>query len=182
MAGLAGATEVLGVQLRYLEGFSPGYGFAGIAVAMMASANPLGVVLAALVLGAIRTGALTMDRTTSIPADFVMVIQGLILIFLVRPSFYVWSSRDAGQHRRETRTKALLCRSHLSRSTADRRRLDGLPRCVAAIITLVKLLGVIHLSAGHHAHRRLPRHRSTIPAHRGSACSPLSWQVCSPVR
>jgi len=82
MSGLGGAEEVLGVQRRFLEGFSPGYGFDGIAVALMGSANPLGVVLAAQVLGAIRTGALTMDRTTQIPADFVTVIQGLILVFL----------------------------------------------------------------------------------------------------
>ena len=86
MSGLAGATEVSGVQLRFLEGFSPGYGFAGIAVALMGYANPLGVILAAHVLGAIRTGALTMDRTTSIPADFVTVIQGLILVFIEKRS------------------------------------------------------------------------------------------------
>jgi len=82
MSGLGGAEEVLGVQRRFLEGFSPGYGFDGIAVALMGSANPLGVILAAQVLGAIRTGALTMDRTTQIPADFVTVIQGLVLVFL----------------------------------------------------------------------------------------------------
>lgn len=85
VAGLGGAGEVLGVHRRFIEGFSPGYGFDGIAVALMGSSNPLGVVPAALVMGAIRTGALAMDRTTRIPADFVVVIQGLVLLFLSAP-------------------------------------------------------------------------------------------------
>lgn len=85
MAGLGGAVEVLGVHRRFIEGFSPGYGFDGIAVALMGSSNPLGTIPAALVLGAIRVGALAMDRTTQIPADFVVVIQGLVLLFLSAP-------------------------------------------------------------------------------------------------
>jgi len=86
MAGMGGAGEVLGVHRRFVEGFSPGYGFDGIAVALIGNKNPVTIVLAALLLGAIRTGALVMDRTTSIPADFVMVIQGVLLIFLAVPA------------------------------------------------------------------------------------------------
>jgi ABC-type uncharacterized transport system permease subunit len=85
VAGMGGAGEVLGVHRRFIEGFSPGYGFDGIAVALMGSSDPLGTVPAGIVLGAIRSGALMMDRTTRIPADFVVVIQGLILIFLSVP-------------------------------------------------------------------------------------------------
>jgi simple sugar transport system permease protein len=85
MAGLAGATEVLGIHRRFVEGFSPGYGFDGIAVALMGYSDPLGAVAAALVIGAIRTGAMVMDRATRIPVDFVVVIQGLLLVFLAIP-------------------------------------------------------------------------------------------------
>jgi ABC-type uncharacterized transport system permease subunit len=85
VAGMGGAGEVLGVHRRFIGGFSPGYGFDGIAVALMGSSDPLGTVPAGIVLGAIRSGALMMDRTTRIPADFVVVIQGLILIFLSVP-------------------------------------------------------------------------------------------------
>jgi simple sugar transport system permease protein len=84
-AGLGGAGEVLAVHRRFIEGFSPGYGFDGIAVALIGGASPLGAVPAALVLGAIRVGAVAMDRTTDIPADFVVVIQGLVLVFLALP-------------------------------------------------------------------------------------------------
>lgn len=85
MAGLAGAGEVMGIHRRFIQGFSPGYGFDGIAVALMGYSDPLGVVFSALILGAIRTGAMVMDRTTRIPVDFVVVIQGLVLLFLAMP-------------------------------------------------------------------------------------------------
>ena len=85
MAGLAGGTEVLGIHRRFVEGFSPGYGFDGIAVALMGYNDPLGAIAAALVIGAIRTGAMVMDRATRIPIDFVVVIQGLVLLFLAMP-------------------------------------------------------------------------------------------------
>ncbi len=85
LAGLAGATEVLGIHRRFVEGFSPGYGFDGIAVALMGYSDPLGAIAAALVIGTIRTGAMVMDRATRIPVDFVVVIQGLLLVFLAIP-------------------------------------------------------------------------------------------------
>jgi simple sugar transport system permease protein len=85
MAGLGGAAEVLSVHRRFIEGFSPGYGFDGIAVALIGFQNPIGTVPAAILLGAIRAGALTMDRTTRIPADFVTVIQALMLLVLAVP-------------------------------------------------------------------------------------------------
>ncbi|MCL4488625.1 MAG: ABC transporter permease [Chloroflexi bacterium] len=87
-AGLGGAGEVLAVHRRFIVGFSPGYGFDGIAVALMAQSNPLGTIPAALLLGAIRTGALVMDQTTKIPGDFVTVIQGLVLVFLAAPGLF----------------------------------------------------------------------------------------------
>jgi simple sugar transport system permease protein len=85
LAGLGGAAEVLSVHQRFIEGFSPGYGFDGIAVALMGFKSPIGAVPAAILLGAIRAGALTMDRTTRIPADFVTVIQALMLLALSVP-------------------------------------------------------------------------------------------------
>lgn len=85
LAGIGGAVEVLGVHRRYIEGFSPGYGFDGIAVALIAYSDPLAVLPAALALGAIRAGALNMDRTTDIPSDFILVVQGIMLLFLALP-------------------------------------------------------------------------------------------------
>jgi ABC-type uncharacterized transport system permease subunit len=85
IAGFAGASEVLGTYGRFTVGFSPTYGFDGIAIALMGYNDPLGAVIAALTLGTIRSGALVMNRTTGIPVDFVVVIQGLILVFLAIP-------------------------------------------------------------------------------------------------
>jgi simple sugar transport system permease protein len=97
LAGLAGATEVLGIHRRFVEGFSPGYGFDGIAVALMGYSDPLGAIAAALVIGAIRTGAMVMDRATRIPVDFVVVIQGLLLIFLAVPGLLHFLRRRNGE-------------------------------------------------------------------------------------
>lgn len=82
LAGLAGSVELLGVQGRLLEGFSPGYGFDGIAVALMGVNHPAGVGLAALVFGALRAGGGDLQRLTGTPVALVFVVQGLLVIAL----------------------------------------------------------------------------------------------------
>lgn len=84
IAGLAGACHVTGVDRRFIEGFSPGYGFDGIAVAALAGENPVGVIFAGVIFGALRSGAMVLNRTTNIPTDFINVIQALVVI-LVAP-------------------------------------------------------------------------------------------------
>jgi simple sugar transport system permease protein len=85
IAGLAGASEVLGVYRYFISGFSPGYGYDGLAVAMLGQYNPFGVALAAIFIGALRSGAAMMDRATSIPADFVVIIQAIIILVVATP-------------------------------------------------------------------------------------------------
>jgi simple sugar transport system permease protein len=93
LAGLAGAVEVTGVALdvttvtpagtRYFGlGFSSGYGFDAIAVALLGRGNPFGVVAAALLFGGLRAGATKMQFDTQVPGDIISVIQGLILLFV----------------------------------------------------------------------------------------------------
>jgi general nucleoside transport system permease protein len=93
LAGLAGAVEVTGVALdttsvnhegnRYFGlGFSTGYGFDAIAVALLARGNPFGVVLAAFLFGGLRAGATKMQFDTQVPGEIISVIQGLILLFV----------------------------------------------------------------------------------------------------
>ena len=86
-AGIAGAVEVLGVYRHFVSGFSPGYGFDGLAIAMLGHYNAFGVALGALFIGALRSGAMMLDRTTHIPADFVIVIQAVIIAFVATPRF-----------------------------------------------------------------------------------------------
>ena len=85
LAGLAGATEILGVTKSLTPGFSPGYGFDGIAIALLGGSSPLGVVLAALLFGVLRAGATPMQAATGIPIDLVVVIQALVIVFVAAP-------------------------------------------------------------------------------------------------
>ncbi len=82
LAGLAGAIEVVGLNYRHELGFSTGYGFDAIAIALLGKTNPYGVVLAAILFGAMRNGGTRMQFLTQIPVDIISVIQGLILLFV----------------------------------------------------------------------------------------------------
>ncbi len=82
LAGLAGAVEIAGVQYRLLEGFSPGWGFDAIAVALVGRLHPLGALLAALFFGGLRTGANSMQTAVGLPVVVVYVIQGLTVLFM----------------------------------------------------------------------------------------------------
>jgi ABC-type uncharacterized transport system permease subunit len=82
LAGLAGAVEVAGLTYRHELGFSIGYGFDAITVALLGRTHPLGVVPAALLLGALRNGATRMQFLAGVPIDLVTVLEGLILLFV----------------------------------------------------------------------------------------------------
>jgi ABC-type uncharacterized transport system, permease component len=82
LAGLAGVIEVTALNYRHELGFSVGYGFDSIAIALLGKTNPFGVVLAAILFGAMRNGSTRMQFLTQIPVDIISVIQGLILLFV----------------------------------------------------------------------------------------------------
>jgi len=82
LAGLAGAVEVVGLNYRHELGFSLGYGFDAIAIALLGKSHPLGVVLAAILFGGMRNGATRMQFLTQIPVDIISIIQALILLFV----------------------------------------------------------------------------------------------------
>ncbi|MDP9467262.1 MAG: ABC transporter permease [Chloroflexota bacterium] len=86
LAGLAGASEIIGTNGRLTPGFSPGWGFDAIALALLGGSRPLGVVGAALVFGALRAGATPMQAATGIPIDLVVVIQALVIMFIAAPA------------------------------------------------------------------------------------------------
>ncbi len=82
LAGLVGANEILGAQHRLVLGFTGGYGFVGIAVALMGRNRPTGVIIASLLFGALYQGGseLALDMP-GISRDLVVMIQGLIILF-----------------------------------------------------------------------------------------------------
>ncbi len=82
LAGLAGSVEVTGLNYRHELGFSMGYGFDAIAIALLGKIHPVGVVLASILFASMRNGATRMQFLTQIPVDVISVIQGLILLFV----------------------------------------------------------------------------------------------------
>ncbi|HKW44046.1 MAG TPA: ABC transporter permease [Candidatus Eremiobacteraceae bacterium] len=82
LAGLAGATEVLGLLHRFNAALSPGYGFTSIAVALLGGSDPIGVILSAFFFGALQNGALAMQALAGVPKDLVSVVEGLIILFI----------------------------------------------------------------------------------------------------
>jgi ABC-type uncharacterized transport system permease subunit len=89
LAGMVGVNEVLGYRYRYYQGFSPGYGFTGIAVALLGRNHPVGVLLAALLFGALIRGGLFVDIfTDNVSKDLVLVLQALVILFVAAESLF----------------------------------------------------------------------------------------------
>ncbi|MCP6757327.1 MAG: ABC transporter permease [Fischerella sp. CENA71] len=82
LAGLAGASEVMGLKYRLFEQVSPGYGFDAIAIAFLSRGSVFGVVLTSLFFAALRSGANVMQRSAGVPATIVYAIQGLTVLFI----------------------------------------------------------------------------------------------------
>jgi general nucleoside transport system permease protein len=107
-AGLAGAIEVL--RLGYYPAvFGTNIGFDGITVALLGQSNPIGIMLSALLLGAMRAGAPLMQIQARVPVEIIDVIQGVILIFLaaevvVRRIFRLRTAQGTGELQTITRT------------------------------------------------------------------------------
>ena len=93
LAGLAGSSQVLGVDHWVGQGFSAGFGFDSIALALLGKSHPLGVVLAALLFGVLRGGATSMQSLAGIPIYIVSVIQGVVIIFVAAPAIIRWIYR-----------------------------------------------------------------------------------------
>lgn len=100
MAGLGGAAENLGLQGRVYN-ISPGYGFTAIAVGLVGRNHPLGIVLAALLFGALRSGATEMQNTAGTSKELVQILQGLVIL-----SVSGFSSIGYLMRRRTTRRRA----------------------------------------------------------------------------
>jgi ABC-type uncharacterized transport system permease subunit len=78
-AGLAGAGEALGLQGRHYSN-PPGYGFTAIAVGLVGRNHPIGVIFAALLFGALRSGATEMQNQVGTSKELVLILEGLIIL------------------------------------------------------------------------------------------------------
>lgn len=89
MAGLGGAAMVQGVFKRFVDVISSGYGFQGIPVSALAAHSPLGVIFAAILFGVLKAGATMVNQSTTIPFEFVDMVQALVVVFVAAPSIII---------------------------------------------------------------------------------------------
>lgn len=82
IAGLGGATIVMGVLHRFNTGLSPGYGFIAIAVALVGNLEPLFIIVAAFAFGILQSGAIAMQAEAGVPRDVIAIVEGLVIIAL----------------------------------------------------------------------------------------------------
>ncbi|MFN2151345.1 MAG: ABC transporter permease [Anaerolineales bacterium] len=104
LAGMGGAVETMGVIGRYQPGFNIGLGFDGITIALLGKTSPLGVIPAAILVGAMKAGASQMQFDAGVAKEIVDVIQALMLFFvaadmIVRKIFHI---RAAGEEEKIT--------------------------------------------------------------------------------
>ncbi len=89
LAGMVAINEVLGYRYRYYDGFSAGYGFTGIAVALLGRNHPVGVILSSLLFGALLRGGLFVDIfTANVSKDLVQVLQAIIILFVAAEAMF----------------------------------------------------------------------------------------------
>jgi general nucleoside transport system permease protein len=83
IGGVAGGIHVLGLVHRFVAGFSPGYGFTGIAIALLARNSAFGVALAAILFGALSSAGANIQLFSNVPIEIVEILQGAVMIFAV---------------------------------------------------------------------------------------------------
>jgi len=83
IGGLAGGIHALGLVHRFVAGFSPGYGFTGIAIALLARNSATGVVVAWILFGALSSAGANIQLFSNVPIEIVEILQGAVMIFAV---------------------------------------------------------------------------------------------------
>jgi len=83
LAGLGGGVELLGVTHRMFERFAAGYGYAGIAVALLGQLHPIGSIASTLFFGALATGSGELQRSMNLSSAIALLIQALVVLILL---------------------------------------------------------------------------------------------------
>lgn len=97
IGGLAGGIHALGSVGRFVAGFSPGYGFTGIAVALLGRGSALGIFLAAILFGALATSGATIQLFSDVPIEIVNIVQGMVMIFAVARFGWIFARKKAAR-------------------------------------------------------------------------------------
>lgn len=83
LAGFAGGMEISGVTYALFQNLSPGYGFTGIAVALLARLNPIGIIATGVLFAALETGAAAMQREAGVPSVAVYLVEAVIIVVVL---------------------------------------------------------------------------------------------------
>ena len=112
IAGLGGGAELLGTQFRLINGYGAGYGFDGVAMALIGQLHPIATVIVALFFAALRVGSTTMQAATGVPTSVSDIIQALVIVFSVAgmaltklPEFESWKNRLFSKRKRKAGDK-----------------------------------------------------------------------------
>jgi ABC-type uncharacterized transport system permease subunit len=87
LAALGGAIQVLGIQHRLIANFSPGYGYKGIAVALLGRNNPFGVFIAAVFISMLEIGARSMESYSGVSFYLIDAIEAMILLSILSSDY-----------------------------------------------------------------------------------------------
>lgn len=82
VAGIGGAIEVLGVEHRFYQSFSPGFGFLGLTAALLGRLSPWGTLAMAFLYAALLNGAAIMQIQTPVPNPLVNILSGIIVVIM----------------------------------------------------------------------------------------------------
>ena len=93
LAGMGGAVETQGIIGRFQPGFNVGLGFDGITIALLGKTHPLGVIPAAVLVGAMRAGSNLMQFNADVATEIIDVILAIILFFVAADSIIRWILR-----------------------------------------------------------------------------------------
>jgi simple sugar transport system permease protein len=100
LAAMAGFTEVNGVQHMLVQNFNADIGPAGIGIAILANANPIGIIFAAILFGALRVGGNLMGQMSGIPSSIIELMQGLVMLFVIL-SYYVRNRLEINREKKK---------------------------------------------------------------------------------
>ena len=97
---IVSGAELLGTQFRLINGYGAGYGFDGVAMALIGQLHPIATMVVALFFAVLRVGSTTMQAATGVPTSVSDIIQALVIVFSVAgmaltklPEFQAWRSR-----------------------------------------------------------------------------------------
>ncbi len=95
IAGLTGMMEVFGIHHFLITGFSPGFGYQGIAVAALGSFHPIGVIFAAFFFAVLLIGGESMQRGAGVPVDMIFILQAVIVLSVLIVQKWITVRRSA---------------------------------------------------------------------------------------